>query len=29
MTERVFRKTTNFGDSEIHTNSRTKMIANP
>ncbi|EDN9064871.1 hypothetical protein GWC09_15490, partial [Listeria monocytogenes] len=20
MTERVFRKTTNFGDSEIHTN---------
>ncbi|EAH0032354.1 hypothetical protein D4D29_02465, partial [Listeria monocytogenes] len=21
MTERVFRKTTNFGDSEIHTNS--------
>ncbi|HAA0114724.1 TPA: hypothetical protein OG071_003181, partial [Listeria monocytogenes] len=25
MTERVFRKTTNFGDSEIHTNSRTKM----
>ncbi|HHH7646012.1 TPA: gp45 family putative tail fiber system protein [Listeria monocytogenes] len=29
MTERVFRKTTNFGNSEIHTNSRTKMIANP
>ncbi|EAF0861455.1 gp45 family putative tail fiber system protein [Listeria monocytogenes] len=29
MTERVFRKTTNFGDSEIHTNSKTKMIANP
>ncbi|EAC9270579.1 hypothetical protein B1N54_15945, partial [Listeria monocytogenes] len=25
MTERVFRKTTNFGDSEIHTNSKTKM----
>ncbi|HFK0698432.1 TPA: gp45 family putative tail fiber system protein, partial [Listeria monocytogenes] len=26
MAERVFRKTTNFGDSEIHTNSKTKMI---
>ncbi|EAC9270256.1 hypothetical protein B1N54_14190, partial [Listeria monocytogenes] len=25
MAERVFRKTTNFGDSEIHTNSKTKM----
>ncbi|EAF1189796.1 hypothetical protein CHN66_06100 [Listeria monocytogenes] len=29
MTERVFRKTTNFGDSEIYINSRTQMIANP
>ncbi|MCQ54858.1 hypothetical protein DUD49_00240 [Listeria monocytogenes] len=29
MTERVFRKTTNFGNSEIFIDDRTKMIANP
>ncbi|EAE4372890.1 gp45 family putative tail fiber system protein [Listeria monocytogenes] len=29
MTERVFRKETSFGRSEIHVNNLTKMIANP